>query len=220
MKNLLLTTTFFFLVFFKVQAQYIALYDEPEIKISQDALNWENQKIRSDLTLTDKQFEQVKEINLERTKARSIVAKMFKYEPNKLERKLQEIDSQFDGEYADVLTDKQFKKYLTLQARKANQVKDAEQVVAQPEGPNFNAQIQQMISKVTVKAVDSSLLPKQDTVSQELVGNSQDTLKTQPTGMQKEAISLDPEVIKQSLIQANESEPKHEAEATEQEAKK
>src|SRR5688572_25029058 len=167
MKNLLLTALFFFLLILQIKAQYIALYDEPEIKISQEALNWENQKLRSDLTLTEAQFKQIKDITLERSKARSIVATMFKYEPNKLEIKLKEIDSQFDGEFAEVLNDKQFKKYLILQARKSSQSKEAEQVVEQAEGPNFNARIQDMISKATTPAIDPRLIPKQDTSSLE-----------------------------------------------------
>src|SRR5688572_26653151 len=134
MKNLLLTGLFFFILISQIKAQYIALYEEPKVRISQNSLNWENQKLRSDLTLTELQFEQIKEITLECSKARSIVADMFKYDAIKLEKKLREIDSQFDGEFAEVLNDKQFKKYLSLQGRKASDVKEAEQAIEQPEG--------------------------------------------------------------------------------------
>jgi len=216
MKNLLLTVLFFFILIFQINAQYIALYEEPQIKISQEALNWENQKLRSDLTLTDNQFNQIKDITLERSKARSIVASMFKNEPKKLENKLQEIDGQFDSEFGKVLNAKQFKKYLTLQARKAKDVKETEHAAEQSEGPNFNARIQEMISKATSPLIDPSLKPKQDTTSLQISSNSIDLLQVESTGIDdKSNIAGETKVLKENPASENLSGSKQEINAAE-----
>ena len=184
MKNILLTTTFFFLFIFQIRAQYIALYEETEMNISKQSLNWENQKLRSDLTLSEAQFEKIKAINQERFKARSIVDKMLKNQPNKHQAKILEIETQFDVEFQEVLNAKQFKKYLALQGRVARKPGEVVPAAEMPADPNFNVRIQEIISRATAPVVDPRLLPKQ-----EIVTGDQDSTKVLPAAVQIETIT-------------------------------
>lgn len=161
MKTALLTI-FLFLLIVQLKAQQISLVAEPVAKPSEAALNWENQKLRSDLTLDEAQTEKIKSITAERAQARSIVKEMFKLEPKKLEAKLREIDSQFDGEFEAIMNAKQLKKFLKIEGRDKAKVAAAE---AQADEPNFNARIQDMISKARMPVIDPSLMPYQDSLA-------------------------------------------------------
>lgn len=183
MKNVLLIASLLFLIIFQLPAQHIALLEEPGNTVSQAAVNWENQKLRSDLTLSEEQFQKIKPVNLERLKARNMVKEMFRYEPKKQEAKLREIDRQFDAEFEAILNKKQFRKYLSLQGRSTSE--PAPESVAEtvaPE-PDFNARIQDLISRATAPVVDDALLPKLDTTQLEL------SLETDSAAIDLEAIT-------------------------------
>jgi len=176
MKTTLLTLIFY-LVIFQMKAQQISLVADPVARPSEATLNsqnWEDQKLRSDLTLSEDQYGKVKEITAERASARRIVNEMFKLEPNKKEARLREIDKQFDWQFEEVLNAKQYKKYLKLEGRDKAIAQENSQM--QPADPNFNAQVQAMIAKVRKPAINPALLPKQDTLATEK-GLASDTLQ-------------------------------------------
>jgi hypothetical protein len=206
MKKTLLTSIFLFIIF-QLNAQYIAVNDEPEVKLPAASINWENQKLRSDLTLNESQFAAVKEIMLERFKARQIVEEMFKNEPKKLEARLIEIDQQFDGEFAQILTEKQYKKYLKLQGRNGQDAQAIAGANKEPEGPNFNDQIQALIQKATTPALDTALLPQHKTSNQEFTITPDSLKETLPLSDQsgnelsvgKEKVELSPAPNKEAL---------------------
>ncbi len=219
MKKILLLSLFFLLII-QTQAQHISLAGEQSQELSAaslNALNWENQKLKSDLTLSEGQAAQVKEITLERYKARQLVTQMFKFEPKKKDAKIKEIESQFDEEFAEVLNEKQFKKYLQLNGRQ--EAGPVEVVVSEPAEPSFNSRIQDLISKATTPVLDPALIPRHDTIAHEISMAGDSLLEKTPAGFEISKDQLAVTGTKSTAGPGN-NEPQKEAVKTEQDINK
>jgi hypothetical protein len=150
MKKIILLI-FLLLGIVKVQAQGLEEgLDLPTImpKISADD---ESRTWQRTLLLNEGQFIKVKEINKERHQTIDAVQSMYPHEPEKRDLKVDEVERQYDAEFAAVLTEKQMKEYLELHGR----TEEAPKEIIAVDGKSFNNQIQDIIHNALTHESDS-----------------------------------------------------------------
>lgn len=118
----------------------------PKISADEESKNWQRT-----LLLNEGQYIKVKEINKERHETIDAVKAMYPHEPEKRDMKVEEVEVQYDAEFAAIFTNKQMKEYLELHGRS----EDTPEPVVTTDSKTFNTQIQSMIQNALTHTADS-----------------------------------------------------------------
>jgi hypothetical protein len=118
----------------------------PKISADEESKNWQRT-----LLLNEGQYIKIKEINKERHETIEAVKAMYPHEPEKRDMKVQDVEVQYDAEFAAVFTDKQMKEYLELNGR----TEDAPEKMIAVDGKSFNSKIQDVIHNALTHTADS-----------------------------------------------------------------
>ncbi|HSI90995.1 MAG TPA: hypothetical protein VK927_07750, partial [Adhaeribacter sp.] len=163
MKHLFAFAFLFFTLNLHLTAQSLDLTGAmPEA--DKTAVETECRRLKASLNLDDDQYLKLLDIKTEWGKNLQVVNMLYTMEPEVREKKVMELAVQYDGEFARILTDHQFNKYLELQGRPmTEEVEEAEQneemlaeTTPKPDAPTFNDKIQEILKLATTPKVDSA----------------------------------------------------------------
>ena len=163
----------------KAEAQLTEVgLDLPVVK-PQLSIEEESRQLQRTLLLNEGQYVKAKEVNKERRETLDAIHAMFPHEPEKRDKRMLEVEQQFDEEFAAIFTKKQLKEYLELNGRS----EIAEVKPESPEGPSFNDQIQSVIQKAVTPALDSTQVASKE-------NSGTDSLSILSAGAIKDSTSL------------------------------
>jgi hypothetical protein len=175
MKTTLLSFILIFVFFNGMAQSEISVPDLPPV-ITRISVEEESRQMQRNLLLNENQYHKIKEINQDRREKIDAITSMFPHEPEKRDKKISELELQYDHEFAAVLDKRQMAEYLELHGRgdlTTFKSQDSYKSVAvqekKPEGPSFNDQIHSIIEKATAPA-DTSKLASEEILQTDSLG--------------------------------------------------